>query len=95
MKKKIEVDPTKVIKVTPRMVNEDFKVICDRKRIEVKLSSIDPVGSVIKSKKLSIKVIDDSECMRMERLLLHVGDYLYRIDKHGKIIEQLVPHENN
>ena len=94
-KEKIDIDPNKVIKVEPKMVKDNFKIMCNEKRVEVILSSIDPLGSILKSKKLSMKVIDDSECMKSERLLLHVGDYLYRIDKHGKIIEQLVPHENN
>ena len=66
---------------------------CNKKRIEVKLESVDPTGVTVKSKSFGMKVIDDKDCMRVERLVLHVGDCLYRIDKNGYIIERLVPHE--
>jgi hypothetical protein len=66
---------------------------CKRKKIEVKLESLDPTGASIQSESLTMEVIDDSECMRVERLILHVGECLYRIDNKGFIIERLVPHE--
>ena len=66
---------------------------CKRKKIEVKLESLDPTGVIIQSELLTMEVIDDSECMRVERLILHVGECLYRIDNKGFIIERLVPHE--
>jgi hypothetical protein len=67
--------------------------MCNKKRIEVKLESVDPTGVEVKSKSFGMKVIDDKECMKVERLILHVGDCQYRIDNNGYIIERLVPHE--
>jgi hypothetical protein len=66
---------------------------CKRKKIEVKLESLDPTAIITQSESLTMGVIDDSECMRVERLILHVGECLYRIDNKGFIIERLVPHE--
>jgi hypothetical protein len=40
-----------------------------------------------------MEAIDDTECMKQERLILHVGECLYRIDNKGYIIERLIPHE--
>lgn len=68
---------------------------CNKKRLEIKLESVDPTGVTVKSKSFGMKVTDDKECMRVERLILHVGDCLYRIDNNGYIIERLVPHENS
>ena len=69
--------------------------MCHKKNLEVKLESVDPTGVVEKSKSFELEVIDDKECMKVERLILHVGDCLYRIDNKGLILERLVPHENN
>ena len=69
--------------------------MCKRKTLEVKLESLDPTGVTIKENEFTMEVIDDKECMRVERLILHVGDCLYRIDDKGFIIERLIPHEHN
>jgi hypothetical protein len=67
--------------------------MCKTKNLEIKLESLDPTGVTIKKNEFTMKVIDDKECMRVERLILHVGDCLYRIDNKGFIIERLIPHE--
>ena len=66
---------------------------CNKRRIEVKLESVDPTGVTVKSKSFGMKVIDDKECMRVERLILHVGDCLYQIDNNGYIVQRIVPQE--
>ena len=67
--------------------------MCKRKNIEVKLESLDPTGVPTKKNEFIMEVIDDRECMRVERLYLYVGDCLYRIDNKGFIIERIIPHE--
>ena len=67
--------------------------MCKTKNLEIKLESVDPVGLTLKKNEFTMEVIDDNECMRVERLILHVGDCLYQIDNKGFIIERLVPHE--
>jgi hypothetical protein len=67
--------------------------MCKTKNLEIKLESLDPTGVTIKENEFNMEVIDDNECMRVERLILHVGDCLYRIDNKGFIIERLIPHE--
>jgi hypothetical protein len=67
--------------------------MCKTKNLEIKLESLDPTGATIKKNEFTMEVIDDKECMRVERLILHVGDCLYRIDNKGFIIERLIPHE--
>ena len=67
--------------------------MCKTKNIEVKLESLDPTGVATKFNDFIMEVIDDKECMRVERLYLHVGDCLYRIDNKGFIIDRVVPHE--
>jgi hypothetical protein len=67
--------------------------MCKTKNLQIKLESIDPVGVAINKNEFTMEVIDDKECMRVERLILHVGDCLYRIDDKGFIIERLIPHE--
>lgn len=69
--------------------------MCKRKNLEVKLESLDPTGVAIKENEFTMEVIDDKECMRVERLILHVGDCLYQIDNKGFIIQRLIPHEHN
>ena len=66
---------------------------CNKKRIEVKLESVDPTGIAEKSKSFGMKVIDDKECMKVERLILYVGDCVYQIDNNGYIVQRIVPHE--
>ena len=61
---------------------------------EVKLETIDPTGVPTQTEVLSMEVIDDKECMRQERLLIHIGECLYWIDKKGFIIDR-IPHETN
>ena len=67
--------------------------MCKTKNLEIKLESLDPTGATIKKNEFTMEVIDDKKCMRVERLVLHVGDCLYRIDNKGFIIERLIPHE--
>jgi hypothetical protein len=69
------------------------KNMCKTKNIEVKLESLDPTGVVTKVNEFTMEIIDDRECMRVERLILHVGDCLYRIDGKGFIIDRIIPHE--
>jgi hypothetical protein len=67
--------------------------MCKTKNLQIKLESLDPTGVAIKKNEYIIEVLDDKECVRVERLILHVGDCLYRIDNKGFIIERLIPHE--
>lgn len=67
--------------------------MCKTKNLQIKLESLDPLGVAINKNEFTMEVIDDKECMRVERLILHVGDCLYRIDNKGFIIERLIPHE--
>jgi hypothetical protein len=66
---------------------------CKKKIFEVKLESLDPTGIATKTEELSIEVIDDENCMKHERLIIHIGECLYYVDKKGFIIERLIPHE--
>lgn len=50
------------------------------KLFKVKLESIDPVGCVINKSELSIEIHDENS-MIQERLFLHIGECLYRVDK--------------
>jgi len=63
------------------------------KPFTVKLESVDPIGVTLKSSELSMMIIDESESMIKERLFIHIGECLYRIDKTGLIIERIIPHE--
>jgi len=67
--------------------------MCKTKNLQIKLESVDPTGVATKENEFTMEVIDDKECTRVERLILHVGDCLYRIDEKGFIIERLIPHE--
>jgi hypothetical protein len=69
--------------------------MCKRKNLQIKLESLDPTGVSTKENEFTMEVIDDKECMKVERLILHVGDCLYRIDNKGFIVERLIPHEHN
>ncbi len=67
-----------------------------RRNFEVKLESIDPTGVVLKSEELSMMIVDDHESMiSNDRLFIHIGEYLYRIDKKGFIIERVIPIDNS
>jgi hypothetical protein len=66
---------------------------CNKKIFEVKLESLDPTGVATKTEELSMEIIDDENCMKHERLLIHIGECLYYVDKKGFIIERLIPHE--
>jgi len=64
------------------------------RKFEVKLESIDATGVVLKSQELSMMIVDDPNSMiNNDRLFIHIGECLYRIDKKGFIIERIVPHE--
>jgi hypothetical protein len=86
-----EVTPEETERTNREMENMDKK--CKTKNIQVILESLDPTGVSTKKNEFTIEVIDDTECMRVERLYLHVGDCLYRIDNNGFIIDRVVPHE--
>lgn len=86
-----EVTPEEMERTNREMENMDKK--CKTKNIQVILESLDPTGVSTKKNEFTMKVIDDTECMRVERLYLHVGDCLYRIDNKGVIIDRVVPHE--
>ena len=68
---------------------------CQTKLMKIKLESLDPTGVPTKVSALSMEIIDDPECMRHERLFLHIGECLYHIDNKGYIKERLVPKEDN
>ena len=77
-------------------MNKEQIKMCQRKNLEIKLDIVTPIGEVEKTSGiLTLEVIDDKECPKLDRLFLHVGDCLYRIDNKGLILERLVPHENN
>jgi hypothetical protein len=59
-----------------------------RRKFEVKLESIDPTGVVLKSEELSMMIDND-------RLFIHIGECLYRIDKKGFIIDRVIPKDNS
>jgi hypothetical protein len=66
------------------------------KKFEVKLESIDPTGVVVKSQELSMMIVDDEESMiNNNRLFIHIGECLYRIDKKGFVIDRVIPIENS
>ena len=67
--------------------------MCKRKKLEVKLDILTPLGNVELSDTLTVEVIDDYQCPKVDRLLLSVGDCVYSIDNKGFIIERLIPHE--
>lgn len=65
-----------------------------RKEFKVKLESVDPTGVTINEGNIEMLVIDDKESMRKERLFIHIGDYLYRVDNNGRILDRIVPREH-
>jgi hypothetical protein len=66
------------------------------RNFEVKLESIDPTGVVVKCQELSMMIVDDQESMiNIDRLFIHIGECLYRIDNKGFIIERVIPHERD
>ena len=60
------------------------------KKINLKIESLDPTATPIKSESLSLELNEN-----YNRLILHIGECLYRVDEKGFIIERLVPHESN
>jgi len=66
------------------------------RKFEVKLESIDPTGVVVKYQELSMMIVDDQESMiNNDRLFIHIGECLYRIDKKGFIVERVIPIDNS
>lgn len=64
------------------------------KKFEIKLESIDPTGVVVKYEEVSMMIVDDEESMiNNNRLFIHIGECLYRIDKKGFIIDRVIPIE--
>lgn len=68
---------------------------CKTRHFKVTLMKMDPTGLPTESQNLLMKVIDDENCMRHERLFIEIGECLYHIDKKGHIIDQVVPHDVN
>ena len=68
------------------------KKIDKTKKFEIKLESVDPTGLVVKSKKMSMEIIDNPESMVQDRLVIHIGECLYTIDRRGFIIDRIIPH---
>ena len=62
--------------------------------IEVKLESLDPTGIPFKTNTLKIQ-LEPINSRRSERLYLHIGECVYRVDRKGYIIERVIPNENN
>jgi hypothetical protein len=51
---------------------------------------------VLKSEELSMMIVDDHESMiNNDRLFIHIGECLYRIDKKGFIIDRVIPIDNS
>ena len=65
------------------------------KNFEAKVESLDPAGCTVKSASFMLQIDDDEKSMtRDRRLILHLGECIYRIDDKGFIIERYVPHED-
>jgi hypothetical protein len=62
--------------------------------LNIKIESLDPTGIAFKSDSLKIE-LENIDSNKTDRLFLHVGEYLYRINNDGKIIETIVSHNNN
>ncbi len=60
-----------------------------KRRFFVKLESVDPTGTAIKTKELSMKIIDDENSMIKSRLVLHIDNCSYFIDLKGNIIDRI------
>ena len=65
-------------------------------KFQFKLESMDPTGVAVKSEELSMEIVDDDNSMiNNDRLFIHIGECLYRVDKKGFIIDRVIPHESN
>jgi hypothetical protein len=62
------------------------------KKINVELLSVDPLGCVLQSEKLSMKIENEDSTVKT-RLVIIIGECLYNLDNKGLIIDRLVPHE--
>lgn len=87
--------PSKIFDFIMSAENSKKTNKCNTKLMKVKLESLDPTGVPTKVSALSMEIIDDPECMRHERLFLHIGECLYHIDNKGYIKERIVPKEDN
>lgn len=67
--------------------------MCKTKIFDVKLESLDPTGIAIQTEGFSMEIIDDNECRKQEKLVIHLGDCLYRVNNQGFIVERIVPIE--
>ena len=56
---------------------------------EIKLETVDPVGVVSNSAKLSIPYNNDPERMRMHRIFVTMGNFIYYVDGDGQILETI------
>ena len=78
------------------LIKKNMKYKDKTREFEVKLESINPTGVVVKSQELSMMIVDDQESMiNNNRLFIHIGECLYRIDKKGFIIERVIPIDNS
>jgi len=84
----------KIMKAAQEKAKQDSKFYeCKKKIFDVKLETLDPTGVATKTEELSMEVIDDENCMKHERLFIHIGECLYYVDKKGFIIDRVVPLE--
>ncbi len=61
------------------------------KQFIIKLESIAPDG-VVKWEETLSTVINEKD---YNRLFLHIGECIYRIDNKGFIIDRVIPHDSN
>lgn len=62
-----------------------------RKEFTVKLKSVDPLGDIVDIETLTMFIIDDPNSMVKSRLIIDIGDYGYRINNNGHIIDTVTP----
>lgn len=61
------------------------------KEFKIKLKSLDPTGVTLKTEELSMELLDSES--KIDRLILYVGDCVYKIDHKGRIVSELI--DNN
>lgn len=58
--------------------------------INIKISSIDPLGEEINTNEMSLSIPNEDSNVQ-SRLVINIGECLYVINKKGLIIERLIP----